>query len=123
MPKSKPPFIETRSLISEYFGISDDPNIPASNENHFREKGLIKTSSSLSNQLHHGGASRPINLQIIPDPDTEIAVEEQVISGFSNLQGTKPTMDPIIHVPVPSLNHVLGVPPVHNKHPCKDLDL
>ena len=123
MPKSTSPFIKTCPLTSKHFGISDDPNMPASNEYHFREERPIKTSPCLSNQLNHGGASRPINLQIIPDPYTEIAVEEQVIPGFSSLQGAEPTVDSILHVPVPSLNHILGVQPVHNKHPSKNLDL
>ena len=62
LPKSTPPFVETGPLISEHFGISDDPNMPASNEYHFREERPIKISPCLSNQLNHGGASRPINL-------------------------------------------------------------
>ena len=84
MPESTSPFIETWPLTSEHFGISDDPDIPAGNEHHSSEERLMKTSPCLSNQIKHGGASIPINLQIILDPNTENAVEEQMVPGFSS---------------------------------------
>jgi len=87
MPESSSPFVETCPLTSEHFCIPDDPNIPAGNKHYFSEKGLIKTSPCLDDKVRHGGSRRPINLQIIPNSDTEIAVEEEMVSGFSHLKG------------------------------------
>ena len=76
MPKITSPFIKTCPLTSENFGISDDPDIPAGSEHHFSEEMLIKTSPCLNNQIRHGVTSRPINLQIIPNSNTEVVVKE-----------------------------------------------
>ena len=88
MPKSTSPFIETCPLTSENICISDDPDTPAGNKHHFSEERLIKTSPCLNNQIRHEVASRPINLQTIPNSNTDVAVKEQMVPGFSCLQGT-----------------------------------
>ena len=119
MLESSSPFIETCPLTSEDLGISDDADIPIGNKHYFGEKGLVKTSPCLDDQISHRISSRPINLQIIPNSDTEIAVEKEMVSGFSYLKGAEPTSNTIIHVPVPPINHILSVESVHDEHPSK----
>ena len=85
MLKSKPAFTKSSPLISENFGIPDDPNIPASNEHHFSEEGLPKTPASIKDQMSHGVTRRPINLQIVPNSDTKVAIKEQIIPCSSSL--------------------------------------
>ena len=109
--------------MPEDLSIPDDPDIPASNEHHFSEEGLPKTPASIKDQMSHGVTRRPINLQIVPNSDTKVAIEEQMISCLPSLQRAKDTAHSTLQVPMPPLHHVLGVQPVHNKHPSKDLDL
>ena len=123
MPESSSPFIETCPLTSENLGIPDDPDIPAGNKHYFSEEGLIKTPPCLDDKIQHRVTSRPINLQIVPNSDTEIAVEKEMVSGFSCLKGAELTSNTIIHVPVPPINHILSVESVHDEHPSKNLDL
>ena len=66
---------------------------------------------------------RPFNLKVIPDTDTEIAVEEEMIPGFSNLQGAEPAMHSILHVPMSSFYHIFSIQSVHDEHPSKDFNL
>ena len=63
--------------MTEYFIISDDPDIPIGNKNHFSEERLPKPSSSMDKQISRGITRRPINLQIIPYSDTETAIEKK----------------------------------------------
>ena len=79
MDECTSPFIESSSLMPEDLSVPDDPDIPASNEHHFGEEGLPKTPASIKNQMSHGVTRRPINLQIVPNSDTEVAIEEQMI--------------------------------------------
>ena len=85
MPKSSTPFIKSGPLISENLGISNDPNVPTCSEHHFKEKRLVKIIPSMNNHIRHRVPCRPFNLKVIPDTNTEIAVEEEMIPGFSNL--------------------------------------
>ena len=50
-------------------------------------------------------------------------MKKKMVSGFSCLKGAELTSNTIIHVPVPSINHILGVESVHDEHPSKNLDL
>ena len=108
--------------MPEDLSIPDDPDIPASNEHHFSEEGLPKTPSSIKDQMSHGVTRRPINLQIVPNSDTKVAIKEQMIPCFPSLQRTKDTVYSILQMPMPPIHHVLGVQPVHNKHPSKKFD-
>ena len=62
--------------MPEHFSIPDDPYIPTCNKYHFSEEGFLKAPSSIDNQISHGVTGWPINLQIVPDSDTEVAIEE-----------------------------------------------
>ena len=87
--------------MPEDLSIPDDPDIPASNEHHFSEEGLPKTPASIKNQMSHGVTRRPINLQIVPNSDTKVAIKEQMISCFPSLQRTKNTIYSILQMPMP----------------------
>ena len=122
MDECTSPFIESSSLMPEDLSVPDDPDIPASNEHHFSEEGLPKTPASIKDQMSHGVTRRPINLQIVPNFDTKVAIEEQMIPCFPSLQREKDTVHSILQMPMPPIHHVLGVQPVHNKHPSKNFD-
>ena len=108
--------------MPEDLSIPENPDIPASNKHHFSEEGLPKTPASIKNQMSHGVTRRPINLQIVPNSDTKVAIEEQMIPCFLSLQRAKDTVHSILQMPMPPIHHVLGVQPVHNKHPSKNFD-
>ena len=122
MDECTSPFIESSSLMPEDLSVPEDPDIPASNKHHFSEEGLPKTPTSINNQISHGVTRWPINLQVVPNSDTKIAIKEQMISCFPSLQRTKDKIYSILQMPMPPFHHVLGVQPVHNKHPSEYFD-
>ena len=73
--------------------------------------------------MTHVIPSFPINLVKVPNPLTEITIEEEVISSFPGVSGTKHTINSIIYMPMPSFHHILSVESIHDEHPGKDLDL
>ena len=58
--------------------ISKDSYIPCCCEYHFNEERVCKPPPGHDNALLNIIASRPINLQVVSNPDTEIAREEEV---------------------------------------------
>ena len=109
MDECSSPFIESSSLMPEYLSVPDDLDIPASNEHHFGEEGLPKTPASIKNQMSHGVTRRPINLQIVPNSDTKVAIKEQMIPCFPSLQRTKDTVYSILQMPMPPFYHIFGI--------------
>ena len=76
MPKGTSPIIKACPLISEDFGIPNDLDIPTCSEHNFREKRLVKIIPSLNDHIIHRMSSRRINLEIFPDSNTKIAVDD-----------------------------------------------
>ena len=75
-----PPGSERGSLIPENLAIPQDPNIPGSCKDHFSEENMPKILPSLYSHVI-GGHPRLrilVNLQVIPDSNTEITGEKQV---------------------------------------------
>ena len=91
----------------------DFPNIPPSNEDHFPKERFVEILSGMPSNFNHVITILPNNLQIIPHTNTEIALEKKVVSVLKCPNWTEYTFRPIINLPVPSLDHVLGVNPVH----------
>ena len=120
MDESTSPFIKARPFMTEHLSIFDYPDVPAGNKNHLSEERFCKISFSLQHNAHIISLW-PTDLKIVPDSHTKITVEEEVISSFPCQQRTKSTINPIIHMPMPPIDHILSVKPVHNKHPSKHI--
>ena len=108
--------------VPESSVIPDLPNIPPGSENHLPKERFVEILSSMACNLHHVITVFPYNLQINPHPNTEIALEKEVVSVLQYPSWTKYTFRPIINPPVPPLDHVLSVNPVHYNKPSKHLD-
>ena len=80
MNEAIPPCPERRSNVPESSVIPDIPNIPPSNEDHFPKERFVEILSSMACNLHHVITVFPDDLQIIPHPNTEIALEKEVVS-------------------------------------------
>ena len=65
------------------------PNVPASQDHHFCEKGFMKLLSCLLENILKRYSIFPIDLKVIPDSDAEVAVEKQVLPIFSCVSRTK----------------------------------
>ena len=117
-----PPLPERWMDMSKSLIIPQFQNIPPCKENHFRKEWFIESPPSMQSNFHHVITILPINLQIIPHTDTEIAVEKKMVSVLKSPSWTEYTFRPIIDPPMPTLNHVLGVNPVHYDHPGKHFD-
>ena len=76
------------------------------------KKGCANFSLSIEHNLAHVIPSFPINLEKVLNPLTEITIEEEVISIFPGVSGTKHTINSIIYMPMPSFHHILGVEPI-----------
>ena len=119
MDEGTSPFIESSSLMPKDLSIPNNPDIPASNKYHFSEEGFPEAPASISNHSRHEVPRGPINLQVVPNSDTKIAIKEQMISCFPSLSRAKHTINSILQISMPPFHHILGVQPVHNKHPSE----
>lgn len=122
MNETIPPCPERRPNMPESSVIPHFPNIPPSKEDHFYKKRLAEILSGMQSHFHHVIAILPNDLQIIPHTDTEIALEKEVVSVLKCPSRTENAFRPIINPPMPALNHVLGVNPVHYDQPGKHFD-
>ena len=114
MYKTAPPGSKSSLNSPESSPISQNPNIPSSREHHFKEEWVSKSFPCLGDTLLDTRAMSPINLQVIPNPATEVTFKEQVVSGFPSSQGTKKAVNPIIKMPMSSFDHVLSIKHVHD---------
>ena len=89
------------------------PNIPPSKEEYFHKESLVEILSGMQTQFHHVIAILPNNLQIIPHTYTEITLEKEMVSVLKCPSWTENTFRPIIDLPMPPLDHVLGINPVN----------
>ena len=103
--------------VPESSVIPNLPNIPPCSENHLPNERFVEILSSMACNLHHVITVFPYNLQINPHPNTEIALEKEVVSVLQYPSWTKYTFRPIINLPLPALNHILGVYSIHNDKP------
>ena len=108
--------------VPESSVIPDLPNIPPGCKYHLLEERFVEILSSMACNLHHVITVFPDNLQIIPHPNTEIALGKKMVSVLKCPSWTKYTFKPIINLPVSPLDHVLSVNPVHYNKPSKHLD-
>ena len=113
------PASKTGSLILKKFAISLLPNVLASQNNHFHEERLFKRSSGLSNRRLQILPLGPINLKIIPNSLTKIALKKQMHSILISTGGAKHTVEIICHLPVSSFQQVPSIQPVIKQQPSK----
>ena len=98
------------------------PNIPPCSENHLPKERFVEVLSSMASNIHHVITVFPYNLQVIPHACTEIALEKEVVSVLQNPSRTKNTFWSLINPPIPPLDHVFSVNPVHYYKPSKHLN-
>jgi hypothetical protein len=115
------PLCKSGSLIAEDFGISNQPNLPTSHNNHLHEKRLAKAPPSSTNRGLKITITSPFNLQIVPNTLAEIALKEEMNSVFMSTQRTKHTMILISHIPMPSMDQIFCVEPISKEEPSKHL--
>ena len=100
--------------VPESSVIPDLPNIPPGSENHLPKERFVEILPSMACNLHHVITVFSYNLQINPHPNTEIALEKEVVSVLKYPSWTEYTFRPIINLALPALNHILGVYSIHN---------
>ena len=122
MNEAIPPCPERWLNVPESSIIPDLPNIPPGRENHLPKERLVEIIPSMMSNFHHIITIFPLNLQIVPHANTKIALEKEVIFVLQYPSRTKNTFWSLINPPMPPLNHVLGVNPVHYNKPSKHLD-
>src|SRR4051812_39298851 len=113
MYKFTTPGTKHRSFPSESPSIPKNPNVPSCCEHHLKEKAFSKSLSGQRNALMDIRTTRPVNLQISPDPYTEVAGKKQVLTILINMLVAQHTK--IISIPSPPVSphqQVLGVEPV-----------
>ena len=113
---------ERRSDVPESPVIPHLPNILPSSKDHFHKERFAEILSSIRSNIHHVITILPNNLQIAPHTNTEIALEEKMISVLKCASWTEYTFRPIINPPMPPLDHVLSVYSVHYNKPSKHFD-
>ena len=103
--------------------IPQNPYIPSSCEHHFKEEWVSKSLPCFRETLLDIRAMAPINLQIIPNPATEVTFKEKMCSIFIDISITDDT-NVIIQrgPPMPSDQHILRVEPVKEKEPAKNFN-
>ena len=109
--------------MPETFIIPDHPYIPPGSKHHFSKKWLIEGLSGSLGNLNHIRTLTPINLQICPNSNTEVALEKEMISSFQAVCMAEHTFRSILNVPVSFSNHVLGIDTIHNNQPGKNFCL
>ena len=62
----------------ESSAIPGDANIPSNYENHLKEEAFGKSLPGQRDALMNIGATRPVNLKIVPNSGTEVTRKEQV---------------------------------------------
>ena len=80
--KTSPPLSKRRLDIAEDPVISDRPDVPTSQKDHFCKEWLLKFPSGSICYGSHIIPYLPIDLQVVPDSATEIAAEEEMIPIF-----------------------------------------
>ena len=116
MNKITSPCCKSGPCPPECSAIPQDPNIPSSYEHHFKEERVSKSLPSLGDRLLDIRVMAPINLQIIPNPATEVTFEEKMCYIFINIRITDYTYVIIQGgPPVPSEQHILRVEPIKEK--------
>src|SRR4051812_7428875 len=108
MYKASPPLCKRGPDMPETFIIPDHPYVPPSSKHHFSKKWLIEGLLGALGNLNHVRTMAPINLQIRPYSNTEVALEKEMISSLLVLCMAEHTLRAILNVPVPSGKHVLG---------------
>jgi hypothetical protein len=76
MNKPTSPPSEGRPLVIENLPISNQPNVPACHDEHLHEERLCKSSTSHLNNGLKIIIGYPLHLEIIPNPNTEVAFKE-----------------------------------------------
>ena len=77
MDETSLPSAKKWSYLPEDLVISDHPDIPPCQKDYFRKERFSKFNSVLNNNFHHVRARRPIYLQVVPNPSTEIALKNR----------------------------------------------
>ena len=121
MNKASPPLCKGGPDMPETFIIPDHPYVPPGSKHHFSKKRLIKGLLGAHGNLNHVRTLAPINLQICPNSNTEVALEKEMISSLQVLCMAEHTLRAILNVPVSSDEHVLCIEAIHNNHPRKNL--
>ena len=122
MNKTCSPPSKGRGYVPEDSIIPHRPDIPTSKKDHFSKERLLKVPSCSISNGSHVITMRPAHLQISPYPAAEVTWEEEVISVLFSLSGAQHTMITIRDIPMPSLQHILGIKSIHDEHPSKEFD-
>jgi hypothetical protein len=105
MDKRGPPPCKGRPFTSENCSICNQPYVPASHNYNLHEKRLVKTPPGLTNnELDIQRAlATPINLKIVPDSGTIIALKKEVHDVLISSSRTQHTVGIICDIPVTPL--------------------
>ena len=82
MYKFTTPNTKSSSFPSEGPAIPKNPYVPSSCEDHLKKEASSKSLPSQCDALMDIGATRPVNLEIVPNSGAEVTRKEQVQSIF-----------------------------------------
>src|SRR4051812_5278930 len=120
MNETNPPLSKRGPDMLEAFGIPDQPDVPPSSKHHFSKEGFIERLLGTLGNPYHVRTMVPINLKVCPYSSTEIALEEEVISGLQMLGMAKHTLRTIVDVPMSFDQHILCIEMIHDHQPSKN---
>jgi hypothetical protein len=109
MNKTSLPLRKSRLLTSEDLPISDNPNVPTRQHDHFHKKWLCKLLPSMIQNRLHIITDYPFNLEIVPDPDTEITLKKEMYSILMHPHRAQLTVIYICDIPMPTLQQISSV--------------
>ena len=109
--------------MPETFIVPDHPYVPPGSKHHFSKKWFIEGILGALGNMNHVRTMAPVNLQICPYSNTEVALEKEMISGLQVLGMAEHTLRAILNVPVSSDEHVLCIEAIHNNQPSKNFGL
>jgi hypothetical protein len=72
------PLCKSGDLLPKNLSISQQPDVSASHDDYLHEERLSKAPPSRSNHSLQIIMSNPLNLKVVPNALTEVALEEQM---------------------------------------------
>jgi hypothetical protein len=109
MYEASSPSSEGRENVLKDCFISLLPNMPTGQDNHFSKKRFPKILSCCRENLLKTITITPLNLQVVPNPNAERALKEQVLPILSRMSWAKNTVKDISNIPVTSSDHVPSI--------------
>jgi hypothetical protein len=109
MYEASSPSSEGRENVLKDCFISLLPNMPTGQDNHFSKKWFPKILSCCREDLLETISIIPLNLQLVPNPNAERTLKEQVLPVLSHMSWAKDTVKDICNILVMSSDHVPSI--------------